>query len=226
MTERIGKLEKRLEDTDALGRLSEGIARLKERPAEILSADVTNPHEEKIGTFEERFDGLERRMGEMEETAGFVLADIKKKQDLSMRRGEIVDFMLKKYETVQNIMAQNEKKIVTLLESKSGETRRRIHSKLEETTEKLGTSGKSSEGLRERVEADAANLEKHDSEMIQFMAMLNEQSAQMQNLDWMHDEIMSIKTREMQIINLLKDEASANVETEFLDKIDAEQTPP
>ena len=71
--------------------------------------------------------------------------------------------------------------------------------------------------LSEKASANSEALEKLEGELLQMMKALNEQGIKTQNIQWMHDELMTIKKRELQIINLLKDQT--NVEAEFLNNV-------
>ena len=223
VADRLGKLQKRIEESNASVKLSEAIAELK-----AMSIDLNNENNNKINKLEtnkekseQRMNKLELKFGELEETINFALGEEQKKTELEMKRKEITDFMLKKYSVIQSLMERNEKKILSIFDTRIEEFNKDVDKKCSKALEKVKELREESSSIKETINDFERNTEKLESDTIHFMSVLNEQQAVVQNIDWMHDEIMSIKEREFQIINLLKDEA--DVEQEFLANISNEQ---
>eukprot|EP01022_Parablepharisma_sp_SALTPOND_P035425 TRINITY_DN952_c1_g1_i1.p5 TRINITY_DN952_c1_g1~~TRINITY_DN952_c1_g1_i1.p5 ORF type:complete len:295 (+),score=61.69 TRINITY_DN952_c1_g1_i1:1442-2326(+) len=217
---RIAKLETRLDNNEGLVKLSEEIVRLKEEELENESKIRHEKYvelEARIGRLEKRMDKVELKFGGLEEKMKVGLEEIKKKQELSMKRTEITDFMLKKFEIIQNTFEQNEKKLAGLIEKRVEEMTSETDHKLMEIVNTVDEAGHLVKELSEKASANAEGLEKLEGELLNMMKALNEQSIKTQNIQWMHDELMTIKKRELQIINLLKDQS--NVEAEFLTQL-------
>ena len=223
VSDRLSKLQKRVDQSDGPIKLSEAIAELKGMSSDFAenSTGKLKAHETNIEKSEQRMNKLEVRFGELEETINFALAEAKKKTELEMKRKEITEFMLKKYAVIQSLMERNEKKITGILDKRIEDFNKEMGGKFGKASEKIAQLKEESEGNKENIDEFEKNMERVDADTIHFMSVLNEQQAQVQNIDWMHDEIMSIKQRELQIINLLKDEA--DVEQEFLSNISSEK---
>ena len=220
LAQRIEKLEARLENNEGLVKLSEEIVRLKEEELDTESRIRQQKHQEleiRVVKLEQKMNNIELKFGEIEERMKATLDDVKKRQELSMKRTEITDFMLKKFEIIQNTLEQNEKKLMGFIDKKVEEMGTETDHKLVEILNTVDDAGHLVKELNEKVIANAEGLEKLEGEMLQLMKLLYEQSIKTQNIQWMHDELMTIKKRELQIINLLKDQT--NVETEFLTNV-------
>lgn len=209
MGQRISKLEKRLDSNEQLIKLSEEIVRLKEDELTTDSKIKYQKHfelETRIGKLENRLNGIELKFGEMEERMNQTLEEIKRTQAASMKKPEIMDFMVKKFEAIQNAMEQNERKALNQIEKKAEGIETETESKLQEILGTVEDAEQLVKGLSEKVILNTEGMEKFQEEMIQLMKKLNEQNMKTENIQWMHDEIMSIKKRELQIINMLKEE--------------------
>ncbi len=227
LAQRVGKLESRLDNNEGLVKLSEEIVRLKD---EELGTEATirqqklSELEIRIGKLEKRMGSVELRFGELDERIKLGVDEVRKRQDQSMKRAEVTEFMLKKFEIIQNTLEQNERKLTGLVEKRMEDLAVEADHKLVEVVNTVDDAGHLVKELNEKVAANAEGLEKLEGEMLQLMKLLNEQSIKTQNVQWMHDELMAIKKRELQIINLLKDQS--NVEAEFLNNYSATPASP
>jgi DNA repair ATPase RecN len=162
-------------------------------------------------------DDIEISFGTLEEKVKVGLEEIKKNQELTMKRTEISEFMLKKFEIIQNTLEQNEKKIMGAIDKRMEDMGLEADNRLNEIVNSIDETGSLVKEVTEKITANVESLEKLEDEMLTMMKALNEQAIKLQNVQWMHDELMTIKKRELQIINLLKNQD--NVETEFLEQM-------
>jgi len=220
LVQKIAKLESRLDTNESLIKISEEIVRLKSEElenSEKIHEEKQNEFEARINRLEKRMDNLESKFGSLEEKTKIQLEELRKKQENSMKRTEITDFMLKKFEIIQNTIEQNERKLLGLIDKKMEDVGSETDHKLIEIVNTVDEAGHLVKELSEKANANSESLEKIEGEMLGIMKTLNEQGIKTQNIQWMHDELMTIKKRELQIINLLKDQN--NVETDFLNQV-------
>ena len=220
LQQRLAKLESRLDNNEGLVKLSEDIVRLKSEELENeakIRQEKQAELETRIARLEKRMDTIESKFGELEEKMHVSLDEIKKRQEASMKRTDITDFMLKKFEIIQNTLEQNEKKLLGVIDKRVEDIGSETDHKFMEIVNTVDEAGHLVKELSEKASANSEALEKLEGELLQMMKALNEQGIKTQNIQWMHDELMTIKKRELQIINLLKDQT--NVEAEFLNNV-------
>lgn len=220
LLQQVEKLEARLNNSEGLVKLSEEIVRLKSNELETESkirGEKLVELETRIAKVEKRMDDIEISFGTLEEKVKVGLEEIRKRQEVTMKRTEISEFMLKKFEIIQNTLDQNEKKIMGAIDKKMEDLGLEAENRLSEIVNSIDETGSLIKELAEKVTANVESLEKLEDEMLTMMKALNEQAIKLQNVQWMHDELMTIKKRELQIISLLKDQD--NVETEFLEQM-------
>jgi len=218
--QQVEKLEARMNNNEGLVKLSEEIVRLKSGELETevrIRGEKLSELEIRIMKLEKRMNDIETSFGALEEKVKVGLEEIKKSQELTMKRTEISEFMLKKFEIIQNTLEQNEKKIMGVIDKRTENIGLEVDNRLNEIINSIDETGSLVKEVAEKVTANVESLEKLEDEMLTMMKALNEQAIKLQNVQWMHDELMTIKKRELQIISLLKDQD--NVETEFLEQI-------
>ena len=220
LMQQVEKLEARMNNNEGLVKLSEEIVRLKSGELETevrIRGEKLSELEIRIMKLEKRMNDIETSFGALEEKVKVGLEEIKKSQELTMKRTEISEFMLKKFEIIQNTLEQNEKKIMGVIDKRTENIGLEVDNRLNEIINSIDETGSLVKEVAEKVTANVESLEKLEDEMLTMMKALNEQAIKLQNVQWMHDELMTIKKRELQIISLLKDQD--NVETEFLEQI-------
>eukprot|EP00826_Nyctotherus_ovalis_P001810 TRINITY_DN10326_c0_g1_i1.p1 TRINITY_DN10326_c0_g1~~TRINITY_DN10326_c0_g1_i1.p1 ORF type:complete len:181 (-),score=43.91 TRINITY_DN10326_c0_g1_i1:124-666(-) len=162
-------------------------------------------------------DSLELHLAQLEEHTMNGLEELHKRQELSMKRNEVTDFVVKKFEIIQATIEQNERKILGVIEKRFEDTAGETEEKYNDVTNAVDEVGYLVKEAAKKAATNAEELEKVEKEMLSMMKILNEQAIKTQSIQWMHNEVMAIKERELQIINLLKDHDS--VEADFLTQI-------
>eukprot|EP00826_Nyctotherus_ovalis_P031437 TRINITY_DN2512_c0_g1_i12.p1 TRINITY_DN2512_c0_g1~~TRINITY_DN2512_c0_g1_i12.p1 ORF type:complete len:270 (+),score=110.64 TRINITY_DN2512_c0_g1_i12:73-882(+) len=220
LLQQIEKIEARLSSSEGLVKLSEEVVRLKSSELETetkIRGEKLLELETRVEKLEKRMDELEICFGGFEEKMKGSLEEVRKSQELTMKRTEISEFMIKKFEIIQNTLEQNEKKIMGAVDKRIEDMGLEADSRFSEIANSIDETGSLVKEVAEKVTVNVESLEKLEDEMLTMMKALNEQAIKLQNVQWMHDELMTIKKRELQIINLLKDQD--NVETEFLEQM-------
>ena len=211
----IERLESKLNNNEKLIKLSEEIVHLKREELDTeskLRSEKQSELEARLGRLERRVDSIEVRMGELEERTRDGLEEIRKKQELAIKQEEISDFMAKKFEIIQKSIERSENQIMEVFEKRFEEANF-------DNSEKFRKVENNSEEIKYLIKealaksnANAEELEVIQNEIKKVMKTLDEQSIQIQDIKQVHDELMVIKQRELQIVNMLKNQGNSKID--------------
>lgn len=212
---RLTKIEGRFQNNLELVKLSEQIVRLKGDEAQTSDQIHYNQYQKlncKLSTIETRLTKIEAQLNSISKITEEQAHNWSQTVDLYFKRSEANDVISKKFAIVESLIENSEKKLISMIEKNTENTLKEVNRKYDDISNSIDEVGNKAKDNDCALLKDA--LCKVENDNLLMMKMVNEMNMKTQNIQWMHDELMSIKRRQIQILGLLNEQS--NEENDFL----------